>query len=175
MPCPVHCAAWSASGMMRCRPGTRESAAGMGPGSAPGHERLEPVFTTTHSRHRPPCALLRTWAGDTNSRAISSTLLCRANHFRFSEKMSSPQSKNKSLPISANQNYKSRRLIPEGGASAVVTERRDGMRWTQQHGARQMSQGEMNLVSDGRRAGRAMLQRLGRDFGRQGKACREID
>jgi hypothetical protein len=27
------------SGMMRCRPGTQESAAGMGPDSRPGHER----------------------------------------------------------------------------------------------------------------------------------------
>jgi hypothetical protein len=44
--------------------------------------------------------------------------------------MSSPQIKNISLPISANQNYKSSRLIPEEGALAIVTKRRDGMRWT---------------------------------------------
>jgi hypothetical protein len=56
---------------------------------------------------------------------------------------------------------------PRGGALAIVTKRWDGMRWTRQHGARRISQGEMNLVSDGRRAGRAMLQRLGQDFGRQ--------
>src|SRR5262245_3478331 len=44
--------------------------------------------------------------------------------------MSSPPSKNIPLFISENQNYKLRRLIPEEGASAVVTERWDGMRWT---------------------------------------------
>jgi hypothetical protein len=39
----------------------------------------------------------------------------RANQFRFSEILSSPGRKNKSLSISANQNYKLRHLIPEEG------------------------------------------------------------
>src|SRR2546423_13159064 len=30
MSCPVRCAAWSVCGMMRCRPGTQESGAGLG-------------------------------------------------------------------------------------------------------------------------------------------------
>jgi hypothetical protein len=46
------------------------------------------------------------------------------------------------------------------------------MRWTRQHGARLISPGEMNLVSDGRCARRAMLQRFRQDFGRSHMACR---
>ena len=42
-------------------------------------------------------------------------LLGRANKFRFSEIVSSPEIKNISLPISVNQNYKPYRLIPEEG------------------------------------------------------------
>ena len=49
---------------------------------------------------------------------------------------------------------------------AVVTVRWDGMWWTRQHRVRLKLQGEMNLVSDGRCAGRAMLERFRQDFDR---------
>ena len=41
------------------------------------------------------------------------------------------------------------------------------MRWTRQHRVRLKLQGEMNLVSDGWCAGRAMLECFRQDFDRQ--------
>jgi hypothetical protein len=49
---------------------------------------------------------------------------------QISEIVSSAFRKNIPLSISENQNYKHRRLIPRGGALAIVTKRWDGMRWT---------------------------------------------
>jgi hypothetical protein len=46
--------------------------------------------------------------------------------FRFSEIVSSPQSKNISLVISANQKYKAIRPGPHEGRFAIVTKRRAG-------------------------------------------------
>jgi hypothetical protein len=50
----------------------------------------------------------------------------RANHFRSSEIVSSPQSKNILLSISANQNYKPTHPGPHEGRFAIVTKRRAG-------------------------------------------------
>src|SRR2546429_6204697 len=54
----------------------------------------------------------------------------RANHFDFSEIVSSPGIKNISLHNSVNQNYKFPRPYPHEGRFAIVTMRWAGLRWT---------------------------------------------
>jgi hypothetical protein len=88
--------------------------------------------------------------------------------------VSIPPSKNIVLPTPGQISVLLCLSHPRGGASAIVTERWDGMRWTRQHGVRLMSQGELILVSDGRCARRAMLQRFRQNFGRPHTACRGV-
>jgi hypothetical protein len=81
-------------------------------------------------------------------RVNSGTLTCRANHFGFTETLSSPKIKNISLSNSENQHYNLTCPVPIEGRIAIVTLRKARDAVDAERQARLISQGGMNPVSD---------------------------
>jgi hypothetical protein len=71
----------------------------------------------------------------------------RANHFWFSEMVSSPKIKNISVFVQPKSDAYPTRLVPPEGRSRVVTSAGRDAVDVKASGAQRQSQGEMNLVS----------------------------